>query len=165
MNGSEDQKSKASGDSREPSLYLSSLKSLNETVLAWIKQHVEANPFIILTPVFKDYEKYLQLIQAEKSPASNTSLAKGDGEDSQTTSPPASVSIKVTSVTSSTVALKSDDDKEKPAEASAGNKIFTFGQISTTTPALGGFSFGASTGSAGELRKSCCLYHRVPFAH
>ncbi|BFZ03983.1 hypothetical protein BsWGS_07023 [Bradybaena similaris] len=147
VNGGEDQKYKASGDSREPSLYLSSLKSLNETVLAWIKQHVEANPFIILTPVFKDYEKYLQLIQAEKSPALNTSLAKGDGEDSQTPSPAASVSIKVTSITSS----KPDDDKEKPAETSSG-KLFTFGQTSTAS-ALGGFSFGASTGSAGNAAK------------
>ncbi|CAG5116242.1 unnamed protein product [Candidula unifasciata] len=152
VNGGENQKSKGSGDSKESSTYLSSLRSLNESVLAWIKQHVESNPFIILTPIFKDYEKYLQMIQGEKSPASDTSLAKGDGEDSQGTALTAGLSTKVTSFAHSTTASKPDDDKEKSAAASSG-KLFTFGQTSATTPALGGFSFATSTGSTGNAVK------------
>ncbi|XP_029165465.1 nuclear pore complex protein Nup50 [Nylanderia fulva] len=42
--------------------YYAKLKGLNESVAAWIKTHVDANPFCILTPIFKDYEKYLKEI-------------------------------------------------------------------------------------------------------
>jgi len=39
--------------------YLSNLKSLNNQVTSWIKTHVDQNPLVDLTPVFKDYEKYI----------------------------------------------------------------------------------------------------------
>lgn len=50
--------------------YCQALKSLNESVLDWIKQHVERNPYIILLPVFKDYEKHLEDIE-HKYPGSD----------------------------------------------------------------------------------------------
>lgn len=40
--------------------YLSKVKALNIAVADWIKTHVDDNPLCILTPVFKDYEKYLK---------------------------------------------------------------------------------------------------------
>lgn len=40
--------------------YLKELRALNESVVAWIKQHVDKNPFCVLTPIFHDYGKYLQ---------------------------------------------------------------------------------------------------------
>ncbi|XP_053600530.1 nuclear pore complex protein Nup50 isoform X2 [Plodia interpunctella] len=45
--------------------YCSKLKGLNESVSDWIKKHVGETPFCILTPIFKDYEKYLKEIQDE----------------------------------------------------------------------------------------------------
>jgi len=39
--------------------YLSSLKALNVQVTNWIKSHVDENPLLDLTPVFKDYEKHI----------------------------------------------------------------------------------------------------------
>ena len=39
--------------------YLSNLKALNNQVTTWIKSHVDTNPLIDLTPVFKDYEKHI----------------------------------------------------------------------------------------------------------
>merc|ERR1719187_249055 len=39
--------------------YLSSLKALNIQVTNWIKSHVDENPLLDLTPVFKDYEKHI----------------------------------------------------------------------------------------------------------
>ena len=39
--------------------YLSNLKSLNTQVTSWIKTHVDKNPLVDLTPVFKDYEKHI----------------------------------------------------------------------------------------------------------
>jgi len=45
--------------------YHAKLKGLNESVTAWIKSHVDTNPFCILTPIFKDYENYLKEIKKE----------------------------------------------------------------------------------------------------
>lgn len=45
--------------------YFAKLKGLNESVAQWIKTHVDANPFCILTPIFKDYERYLKEIEAK----------------------------------------------------------------------------------------------------
>lgn len=56
----------SNGGEKKNSSYLGSLKNLNESVLAWIKSHVEKNPFCILTPVFKDYEKHLSDIMKNK---------------------------------------------------------------------------------------------------
>ncbi|CAL7936712.1 unnamed protein product [Xylocopa violacea] len=49
---------------KKSSDYFAKLKGLNESVAQWIKTHVDANPFCILTPIFKDYEKYLKDIEA-----------------------------------------------------------------------------------------------------
>jgi len=35
------------------------LKRLNESVTQWIKDHVDRNAYCILTPIFRDYERYL----------------------------------------------------------------------------------------------------------
>src|SRR6218665_11566 len=40
--------------------YRRSLRTLNESVLRWIDDHIKTNPYCILTPVFKDYEKYIK---------------------------------------------------------------------------------------------------------
>lgn len=57
--------------------YYAKLKGLNESVATWIKSHVDANPFCILTPIFKDYERYLKEItskeQSTKAQTSHTS--------------------------------------------------------------------------------------------
>ncbi|CAH0397543.1 unnamed protein product [Chilo suppressalis] len=45
--------------------YYAKLKGLNESVSDWIKKHVEETPLCILTPIFKDYEKYLKEMQDE----------------------------------------------------------------------------------------------------
>jgi nuclear pore complex protein Nup50 len=58
--------------------YISNLRSLNESVLAWIKQHVEKNPYCILTPIFTDYEKHLKNIENDKL---NSSVTKSPVKD------------------------------------------------------------------------------------
>lgn len=61
-NKKEQKDDKASKKSNE---YFAKLKGLNESVTQWIKTHVDENPFCILTPIFRDYEKYLKDIQAK----------------------------------------------------------------------------------------------------
>ncbi|XP_078048872.1 nuclear pore complex protein Nup50 [Augochlora pura] len=51
--------------SKKSSEYFAKLKGLNESVTQWIKSHVDANPFCILTPIFQDYEKYLKEIESK----------------------------------------------------------------------------------------------------
>ncbi|XP_011315339.1 nuclear pore complex protein Nup50 [Fopius arisanus] len=51
---------------KESSEYFAKLKGLNESVAQWIKTHVDANPFCILTPIFRDYDRYLKEIEAKR---------------------------------------------------------------------------------------------------
>lgn len=49
-----------------PNRNAASLKALNQSVADWISDKVKENPLCKLTPIFKDYEKYLSKIEAEK---------------------------------------------------------------------------------------------------
>jgi nuclear pore complex protein Nup50 len=57
------QKTDSSRENPDKSKYFSQLKALNENVAAWIKKHVDSNPYCILTPIFNDYEKHLAGIE------------------------------------------------------------------------------------------------------
>ncbi|KAK3103702.1 hypothetical protein FSP39_021135 [Pinctada imbricata] len=70
--GTADKKESNTGVGKEDSVkkekqaqYVQNLKNLNESVLSWIKQHVEKNPYCILTPIFSDYDKHLKEIEKE----------------------------------------------------------------------------------------------------
>jgi len=60
--------------------YLSGLKSLNIQVTDWIKTHVDTNPLVDLTPVFKDYEQHLNKLRTKSN--WNTST-KSSNEESK----------------------------------------------------------------------------------
>jgi hypothetical protein len=47
-----------------PRDYLGGLKALNMKVTNWIKSHVEENPLVDLSPVFRDYRKHLKELKA-----------------------------------------------------------------------------------------------------
>lgn len=52
-------------DSRSPEYY-SELTGLNQSVSRWIKSHVDSNPLCILTPIFRDYERYLDKMNEQE---------------------------------------------------------------------------------------------------
>lgn len=64
--------SEQNGSSISPSqnVYLSNLKALNLSVLNWIKQHLDTNPYCILSPIFKDYENHLNEMEKERKKGS-----------------------------------------------------------------------------------------------
>ena len=65
--------------------YLSNLKALNNSVLEWITQHVRKNPYCILTPIFKDYEKHLgELEKGKEASESNGSASKAPEQQMET---------------------------------------------------------------------------------
>jgi nuclear pore complex protein Nup50 len=82
--------------------FLAHLKALNVQVTEWIRRHIEDNPLVILSPVFKDYETHLKEI-TEKFPPTSAAV------------PP-------------TAAEKTTADAAAPAAAAA--KPFTFGLAS-----------------------------------
>lgn len=63
--GSND-KSETSGKKTD-SPFMTELKSLNETFLKWIKQHLDENVYVNLTPVLEDYKKYFQKLSDKKA--------------------------------------------------------------------------------------------------
>ena len=42
--------------------YLQQLRLLNQSVRDWIDKHVKENPFIDLTPIFRDYDTHLKTL-------------------------------------------------------------------------------------------------------
>ena len=80
--------SKSTQSALDKSLYLTNLKSLNTSVLEWIQKHIKENPYVDLTPVFKDYQKHIQGIEEKfgsESTASEGESLVTDSECSQTT--------------------------------------------------------------------------------
>lgn len=66
---------KANSDSGKKGnkVFLSHLKALNEGVVKWVKQHLDTNPHVNLSPVFDDYKKHFDEL-TKKYPSS------GEGE-------------------------------------------------------------------------------------
>lgn len=71
--------------------YYTKLKELNISVANWIKKHVDQSPVCILTPIFKDYEKFLKELEALKDKKTETLNQKQKSNETETpTSVPAS---------------------------------------------------------------------------
>lgn len=114
----------------KPKEYYAKIKGLNESVSKWIKKHVDKNPFLNLTPIFRDYEKYLEEIE--------TLNVQCDGN-------------KVNETKSDTAKLfkaAEDEDinplKTKQTDTVTEKKMasFQFGPSSSSTPTSTMFKFG-----------------------
>lgn len=128
---------KTSDDSKVD--YLSKVKALNVAFLGWIKQHIDEDALCDLTPVFKDYEKYMKEFEVLKTkpaasepkkdtpqqPAASFSFGKPTTSISQPPPPATNNSIPVFK-----------NDSIKPSVPAA---------TTTTTTETKGFSFGLST--------------------
>lgn len=136
---------------------LENLKALNFSCASWIKQHLDKNPYVLLLPVFKDYEKHLASLNLKTvAETSNSIMFSGSTSvNNKTETPPFSFtkSEPVTTeptksfsfgVTPKTEAASSDDSKAAPK--------FSFGLPPSTTPAKAsepakGLSFGTTSAS------------------
>merc|ERR1712059_180336 len=67
-----------SGKKRE---YLSCLRALNIQVTNWIKSHVDENPLVDLTPVFKDYKNHIDELKKKFKDGAGMSPNKGRASD------------------------------------------------------------------------------------
>ncbi|CAH1635289.1 unnamed protein product [Spodoptera littoralis] len=137
--------------------YYSKLKGLNESVSEWINKHVVQTPLCILTPIFKDYEKYLKEIEDEykgsdeevnkNSIAENKSLFGSDAKKPSIFGlPPKSDAVPVLTTQSS-----SSPEKQSSFSFGIGSNTNT---SSTITTSSAGFSFGAITSSTASAAPS-----------
>ncbi|XP_063823268.1 nuclear pore complex protein Nup50 [Ostrinia nubilalis] len=145
--------------------YYTKLKGLNESVSDWIKKHVEETPLCILTPIFRDYEKYLKEMQDEyhgtdkddKSSKGTGSMSevKSSGSESSTTKQ--SIPFAANNLNSSPFSKTDSSPNSKPvtfglttngsALGETPKTTFSFGinNSTSTTTTSAGFSFGIST--------------------
>lgn len=140
--------------------YYSKLKGLNESVCDWIKKHVEQTPLCILSPIFKDYDKYLKEIQEEykgseegnkkpddKNPTSDAegNIASKPAAQNETSKP------SIFNVSPSSKSLFATQSSPTAASEKPGSFSFGVGSStntsSTITTSSAGFSFGAITSS------------------
>ena len=63
-----------SNEKEKDALYNSQIAALNTSFLNWINLHVEKNPLVDLTPVFKDYTKYMDDIESKYGKASTSEV-------------------------------------------------------------------------------------------
>ena len=116
---------------------------------SWINKHLEQNPLVLLTPVFKDYEKHLsEITEKYKGEAAPNKEVKASFPLLTTTSSSAAgppITASTTSVPAFSLTAKSSE-VAKPQSAFGG-----FGAASTEKPkptsAAAPFSFGLSTGN------------------
>lgn len=158
-----------SSTTNDNSEYLSKVKELNSAFLDWIKTNLNETPICILTPIFKDYEKYLTEFEElkasgveEKSEENKKTVEKAPEKTNNNNSfsfgkpaaPPAVASSTI-SPPSTFSSFKFGGGDLKSASTSPTEKSFSFGitaqsstinstQIKPTIPVFGGFGTGAT---------------------
>lgn len=78
----------SSGAARHGNAYHKQLAALNRSVRDWIVKHVDTNPLCDLTPIFKDYEKYLASIEQQHGSSGNSDSESEASKISVDTQPP-----------------------------------------------------------------------------
>lgn len=131
--------------------YYSKLKGLNVSVLEWIKKHVDETPLCILSPIFKDYEKYLQEIQneyesskKEDKDSANEDISTKDSEVIK--NPPVTVNNSVASLFAASInAPKSIFSTAAKSTTQSPSFSFGFTSSPSTNTTSSGFTFGLSS--------------------
>lgn len=154
-------------------VYHKQLAALNCSVRDWIVKHVNANPLCDLTPIFRDYEKYLADI--EQHSVSSDSGSESDSNKADGT-PPGSAFGSSNLQQGSTFSFNSNkakdvsgkkiepEKKTEPKLGSASAVSFTFSKSvnssSLNSSALPSFSF--SSGSSNLFGKEASQAKVVP---
>lgn len=143
--------------------YYQKIKSLNVSVSDWIKKHVDSDPLCILTPIFKDYEKFLKDIEEskDKSPENDKGDSQTDKDKTEVgksfsfglpkTDSSSSISAAVNSSGFGSFKFGATADTTTPA-----NKSFLLTSSDSNVSSKSSFSFGSPITSTQktELQKS-----------
>ncbi|KAK2499983.1 hypothetical protein MC885_018760, partial [Smutsia gigantea] len=162
---------KTNGDSQQPSAssltasaachgnaYHRQLAALNCSVRDWIVKHVNTNPLCDLTPIFKDYEKYLASIEQQHgNSGSSNSESETNKMSIETQSPSLFGSTKLQQESTFLFhGTKTEDVSEKRVEAASEKKTdpllgatsasFNFGKKIDSSSILGSLNSGPLAG-------------------
>eukprot|EP00794_Sanderia_malayensis_P018084 gene18084-19891_t len=125
--GENSPKQQQSKEDEKSDVFVAQLTELNNSVLSWIKQHIDENPLIDLTPVFADYKKYMEEIEEKY------------GTPKTASKPKISMPLSVTPVTAKETETKSLALSTTPLFGSSLESKSTVG-LSSKMPVAGFFS-------------------------
>ncbi|XP_015725868.1 nuclear pore complex protein Nup50 [Coturnix japonica] len=133
------------------SVYHKQLAALNCSVRDWIVKHVNTNPLCDLTPIFRDYEKYLATIEQQHG---NSSDSGSENESNKTPgTQPASTfgNSKLQQGSTFLFNNKTEDASDKKTEAASEKSDPSIGATSTVSFNIGksGHSEGLSSFGSG----------------
>lgn len=142
-------KTNALGKSDNNTEFLGKVKALNVAFVNWTKRHIDEDSLCDLTPVFKDYEKYMRDFELLKTKKQTTEPPKNDSTSSFTFGKPASTNNSSPQPSINVFASKPAASPVKtsllPALAPTESKGFSMG-LSTAAPntqsTAAPFSFG-----------------------
>ncbi|KAM4672234.1 nuclear pore complex protein Nup50 isoform 3-T5 [Amazona ochrocephala] len=124
-------------------VYHKQLAGLNCSVRDWIVKHVNTNPLCDLTPIFRDYEKYLANIEQQHGSSSDS------GSETESNKTPGAQSVsafgnaKLQQGSTFLFNNKTEDTSDKKPEAASERKDPSLGATSTVS-----FNFGKSVDSS-----------------
>lgn len=136
------------------SVYHRQLTGLNWSVRDWIVKHVDANPFCDLTPVFKQYEKYLVAIKKQLHSSCGCSSEREPSTGWVRTQPPSqdvAAELQAESVTSEKTEFIAENKADLYQGATSAS--CNFGK-NTESPVWGSLSSGPMNGVSSSTRSS-----------
>ncbi|NXI64654.1 NUP50 protein, partial [Anseranas semipalmata] len=126
------------------SVYHKQLAALNCSVRDWIVKHVNTNPLCDLTPIFRDYEKYLATIEQQHGNSSDS------GSENESNKTPGTQSVSTfgnSKLQQGSTFLfnnnKTEDTSDKKPEVASEKRDPSLGATSTVS-----FNFGKSVDSS-----------------
>ncbi|NXI53029.1 NUP50 protein, partial [Chloroceryle aenea] len=126
------------------SVYHKQLAALNCSVRDWIVKHVNTNPLCDLTPIFRDYEKYLANIEQQHGSSTDSGSENESNKTPGSESVSAFGSSKLQQGSSFLFnSSKTEDTSDKKPEAAAERKDPSLAATSTVS-----FNFGKSVDSS-----------------
>ncbi|MEJ1279726.1 hypothetical protein NN561_010661 [Cricetulus griseus] len=136
------------------SVYHRQLTGLNCSVRDWIVKHVNSNPFCDLTPVFKQYEKYLVAIEKQLH-SSYGCLSEREPNRGLLGAQPPSLVVATQLQPEAVLSEKTESIAEKKAEPPEGATITSCNFVKNTeSPFLGSLSSGPINGVSSPTRSS-----------
>lgn len=130
--------------------FLSHLKSLNEGVVKWVKQHLDTNPHVNLSPVFDDYKKHFEELM-RKYPAGGESESDEVGTETEATNKDqASEKENQPLATKPTFSFTSSVSSSSEKSVFGGSSTPTDKKTGPLSPAKPSFSFGSFDKKAPE---------------
>ncbi|CAF4855152.1 unnamed protein product [Pieris macdunnoughi] len=119
--------------------YYKNLASLNISLYKWVKKNIDESPICILSPIFKDYDKYLKDIQDEYF---NRDGAQGDFAQNLKSNPKVPSAAQANNVVSHTAVTSNKSTSSTTEEKKSSSMVFGTPSTNNTQTKNMGSLFG-----------------------